>query len=273
MSGKSNRFAKYIRECKWHKAAGCLKGNMVPTDAACMIHLAGPVCAGWTRDSYKTLFNAIMGKVREPLLFVEPMSGDTALHRAVAHANYPMIELLLFQNCFLYYRRNYNNKAPVDLSESVGDQRFVDKTLCLSYARLGEIEEVMSMIPARVDSDVVDLVGRGLLHSAAMCRGNLQRSNIRKLFSLRLKVDLPDNQGNTPLHIASERGNFPMIEALFFRDPNIDGYANEVGIKPIELCPDNNVRNFFYKSQCLSYARHGLVSDMERNIREKGVPS
>ena len=109
-----------------------------------------------------------------------------------------------------------------------------------------------------------DKEGNNVLHTAAR---NPDRYNVLEmLIKSRFPLDLPNEQGDTALHIAAQRGNLPHIKALVKQGANYD-LLNKASLSPLYLAVLNGKDSEY---ECAEYLlEQGAQSFIDGTDEEK----
>ncbi|XP_058792226.1 serine/threonine-protein phosphatase 6 regulatory ankyrin repeat subunit A-like [Phymastichus coffea] len=160
-----------------------------------------------------------------------PLTGDTALHRAVEVLSVDNVRLLLNRGADANAKR-FDEQRPLSRIRDFRDQskvlavvealigagatlvarghitQYSPAALLVKY---GDWEVVRTVLDSGVDPQFQDSEGLALLHHLA---GNRHLGILEELQSLELYVDVRCEMGRTMLHYAAQRGNVSSLELL-----------------------------------------------------------
>ena len=176
---------------------------------------------------------------------------ETPLCEAAKRGNLKLMDVLLAANADIFARCQDNrtllhfaamNFGTLDNSEVIAKllRSGIPVNACdisdmtpLHYAAsTGSIEMVEALLDAGADPAALTSLQNTPLHLAVGDEYNLIIVN--RLLEVVTDINAPDLDGNTPLHIAAERGATDVVEALLKADANVNA-TNAVGATPLHL--------------------------------------
>ncbi|XP_078150922.1 uncharacterized protein LOC144546257 [Carex rostrata] len=180
--------------------------------------------------------------------------GQTALHVAVLE--YPRITRALLEwNKSLATKVDDKKSTPLHYAASVGNLETVklllgdDEIKKAAYmvdenglfpihtaAKCGEASIIKELIKQFPDSDeLLDTQGRNILHIAILSgKGNIMFRMYHNHTFLRM-LNARDYEENTPLHLASERGQYGIVRFLISMKMVYSSIMNRNGLTPVDL--------------------------------------
>nr|ACO15472.1 26S proteasome non-ATPase regulatory subunit 10 [Caligus clemensi] len=210
---------------------------------------------GWTKRIQNGELSLLQREVDESLKKngspVQDEPGRTILHWAASLGSVDAVEWFL-KNDFNLNASDDALWTPLIIASSAGHEKVVRTLLSFGasvnartdqgrsaffYACSRNRTSIANMLAdANADMNIQDNLGASPLHRAVGVGHVELLINIFEKFPKLVDPNLRDLQGNTPLHIACEDGNFACLE-VFLKAGSDPSIQNKEEKKPIELAP------------------------------------
>ncbi|KAJ3705212.1 hypothetical protein LUZ61_008917 [Rhynchospora tenuis] len=157
-------------------------------------------------------------------------TGSTPLHYAASVGNLATVKLLLQNENPAAFMEDKDGLFPIHIA-----------------AKCGRALVIKEMIEKCPDSDeLLDKEGRNFLHLAIVSgKGNIIGHICQNNTFLRM-LNARDYQGNTPLHLAAERGEYRFVRYLISMKTVYSSIMNRNCLTPVDLAIKNRDRGFKY---------------------------
>ncbi|KAJ4745409.1 Ankyrin repeat protein family-like protein [Rhynchospora pubera] len=157
-------------------------------------------------------------------------SGNTPLHYAASVGNLGTVKLLLEHEESAAFIANKYGNFPIQIAAIWG--------------RALVIKELIEQFP---DSDeLLDKHGWNILHIAIICGTGNIIGHIRHNDTFLRMLNARDYQGNTPLHLAAEEGEYQIVRFLISMNMVCTSIMNREGLTPVDLAIKKVDRGFRY---------------------------
>ncbi|KAL9249478.1 ACCELERATED CELL DEATH 6-like protein [Drosera capensis] len=201
----------------------------------------------------KGMLDAVLNKASE-LIGMRDGEGRTAIHYAASSGYYDGVVRLIEKDSSCVMVGDYEGVLPAHIATRNG--------------RIRVLEKLLEYCP-----DMEELVtdkGRSILHEAADCGKHDVVKYILNNPSLRSLVNQQDNEGNTPLHLATMKCK-PKIVSIMTWDAKVDlRIVNDAGKTVVDVAEDNiNVNQTKFRTRLTWSA---LVSAGGKKAREDVIP-
>ncbi|KDO18699.1 serine/threonine protein kinase [Saprolegnia parasitica CBS 223.65] len=156
--------------------------------------------------------------------------GASALHVAAANGNDAIVQLLLAKDASLSLQSDHRGNLPLHLAAAHGHLTIVDHLLkdstlssgldctnnageepLFAAAKTGHDTVVKRLLEAKAKTNTTATDGSTLLHAAALGGSVIILRHLRSHFST---VDVCDERGQTPLHVAAKQGHDTAVQFL-----------------------------------------------------------
>ncbi|KAH7861435.1 hypothetical protein Vadar_026143 [Vaccinium darrowii] len=233
---------------------------MVDPKLACFVNNMGesPLYAA-ARDGMLKIVSRLL--MEAPSLAHGGYDGQTALHAAVIERHYDVMEVLVRAKPQLITETDHLGRTPLYYAASLGDPRTVQRLLQLDTATVytpdkegrsplhvaaskGHTNVLNVIIHHCPDSGgLLNLIGRNILHVAVLSgKLNVVRYVLERI-ELEGLINQADNEGNTPLHLATKERK-TQIKRYLMWDRRADPRAkNNMGVMAIDN--GNSIGNIF----------------------------
>ncbi|XP_078157437.1 protein ACCELERATED CELL DEATH 6-like [Carex rostrata] len=158
---------------------------------------------------------------------------STPLHYAASVGNLATVKLLLQHETLAVYMADKDGLFPIHIAAK--------------YGRTLLIKELIEQFP---DSDeLLDKEGRNFLQLAILSgKGNIIGS-IRHSHTFLRMLNARDYEGNTPLHLASQRGEYRIVRFLISMKMVYSSIMNKDGATPVDLAIKEVDQGYTFKSE------------------------
>ncbi|XP_042519927.1 protein ACCELERATED CELL DEATH 6-like [Macadamia integrifolia] len=169
------------------------------------------------------------------LIKVQDLYGKTALHYATQEKSLKIMDLLLELDASSAYIRDKDGLTPLLVAASIGPPE--------------SVRIILDACPGSIES--LDNMGRNALHLAVMHSAVKYFSKISRMPEMKAIINEPDNEGNTPLHLATMGHKYLQARALLSTkhvDLTAKNHFGQTALDMSVLDWELSIRQVFYLS-------------------------